>query len=134
MRDATAPRARRNCAPGPDSSFELIIVDRASTDSSYAAALSLVEANGLETVRAIRLSQDHGVGRALREGALRARGEQIMLLLHPAANSFDQVEAVMAEMDWLRSPDREKAVLVGTTTNAALSSIADRAPPGDTGA
>ena len=35
-------QARRNCAPGPDSSFELIIVDRASTDRSYAAALSLV--------------------------------------------------------------------------------------------
>lgn len=83
-------QARRNCAPGADSAFELVIVDRASSDHSYAAALALVETYGLDTVRALRLSHDHGVGRALREGALRARGEQIMLLLRPAANCFDQ--------------------------------------------
>ena len=71
--------------------YEVILVVCQTSPESYGVAMRLVQAYGIERVRALRVTRQLSAGRALREGALRSRGETVLLLDHTGLEVFSQV-------------------------------------------
>jgi hypothetical protein len=79
--------------------YEVILVVCLTAPDSYQVALRQVLAYGIERVRVLRVTQQLRAGRALREGALRARGERVLLLNHQGLEIFSQVEALLVSLN-----------------------------------
>jgi len=60
------------------SSYEVIIVDDGSRDSTSEVGLNYVDRMGSEKVRVLTLAKNRGKGGAVRMGMLRARGENLL--------------------------------------------------------
>ncbi|KAL3153055.1 hypothetical protein ABBQ38_012078 [Trebouxia sp. C0009 RCD-2024] len=64
---------------GANFTYEIIIVDDGSEDSTSEVAFDYVRKHGFETVRVIRLARNMGKGRAVKAGMMIARGEHLLM-------------------------------------------------------
>lgn len=110
-------------ASHPSRSFEVIIVDDGSTDSTIAAALSFARSQlstaDASNVRVVKLARNRGKGAAVKFGFLHARGERILMVDADGASRFEDLELVWKEMDRVESMGQGVAIgsrahLVGT--------------------
>ncbi|KAF6265307.1 nucleotide-diphospho-sugar transferase [Scenedesmus sp. NREL 46B-D3] len=86
---------RRNKA-GPAFTYEVIIVDDGSKDSTAAVAMGFVKRHGVDAVRLLRLPYNCGKGRAVREGMLVARGELCLMMDADGATRVSDMELLEA--------------------------------------
>lgn len=86
--------SRADAAPG--FTFELIIVDDGSTDSTTHVAQKYADKYGTDRVRVIRLIQNVGKGGAVRTGVLSARGARILMADADAATVFSELAKLEA--------------------------------------
>jgi hypothetical protein len=71
--------------------YEVILVVCQTSPASYDVAMRMVQAYGVDRVRALRVTRQLSSGRALREGALRSRGETVVLVDRAGLEIFPQV-------------------------------------------
>jgi hypothetical protein len=85
--------------------YEVILVVCLKSPDMYNVAQRHVQTYGIERVRTLRVTRPLRAGRALREGALRARGEKVLLLDLLGLDMFSQVDAYVMGMG--RTESRE---------------------------
>jgi dolichyl-phosphate beta-glucosyltransferase len=81
---------------GPAFTYEVIIVDDGSKDSTAAVAMGFVKRHGVDAVRLLRLPYNCGKGRAVREGMLIARGELCLMMDADGATRVSDMEQLEA--------------------------------------
>jgi hypothetical protein len=79
-------------------SYEVILVVCLTSRDLYNIALRQVEAYGVDRVRALCVTRPLPPGRALREGALRARGQMVILLDQKGLDVFSQIDSFLVSL------------------------------------
>lgn len=85
---------RRRDKQGPAFTYEVVIVDDGSKDSTASVAMDYVRREGIDAVRLLRLPYNCGKGRAVREGMLIARGEVCLFMDADGATRVSDMEAL----------------------------------------
>ncbi|KDQ19600.1 glycosyltransferase family 2 protein [Botryobasidium botryosum FD-172 SS1] len=103
----------------PARTYEVLIVDDGSSDSTSAVALTLASAHPKEDIRVVRLRRNRGKGAAVKHGFLHARGERILMVDADGASRFEDLEKLWEEMDKIEKDGQgvvvgSRAHLVGT--------------------
>lgn len=94
---------RRRNKQGPAFTYEIIIVDDGSKDSTAAVALGYVKTHGIDAVRLLRLPHNCGKGRAVREGMLIARGQSCLFMDADGATRVSDMELLEAALQEVAS-------------------------------
>jgi dolichyl-phosphate beta-glucosyltransferase len=92
MLDETLAFLCARAEESPGFSFEVIIVDDGSSDSTAEVAHSYTQRYSAERVRLLRLVTNVGKGGAVRRGMLAARGERLLMADADAATVFADLE------------------------------------------
>ena len=83
--------------------YEIIVVDDGSKDSTAAVALGYVKSHGIDAVRLLRLPYNCGKGRAVREGMLIARGQSCLFMDADGATRVSDMELLEAALQEISS-------------------------------
>lgn len=93
-------RKPHSSSPSLNRTFEIIIVDDGSTDSTSSFALSLARSKYPNTdIKVVTLEQNIGKGGAVRHGMLHAGGERLLMADADGASRIDDLAALWAHMD-----------------------------------
>ena len=93
-------------------SYEILIVDDGSKDSTSSVALDFAQKRkgaGGENIRIVVLKQNRGKGGAVRHGMLHARGQRLLFVDADGASKFDDLALLEKEMDTIVSNAAEAA-------------------------
>lgn len=102
-------RELRAYLPGPVPSYEVLVVDDGSTDST--AALVEEEARSWPELRLLRQPRNMGKGAAVRRGCLEASGNLVLFTDADLATPIEEIEAVLPHFH-----QRSYAAVVGVRT------------------
>jgi len=107
-----------------DSSYEVIIVDDGSKDTTTEVGLGYVEKYGCDKVRVLTLAKNRGKGGAVRMGMLKARGENLLFADADGATTFEdliKLEENLAEIE-----TNGHGIVCGSRAHLEEESIASR--------
>jgi dolichyl-phosphate beta-glucosyltransferase len=113
---------RRRNASGPAFTYEIIIVDDGSSDTTGTVAMRYVRAHGIDAVRLLQLPHNCGKGRAVREGVLIARGELVLFMDADGATRVSDLELLEAAIKEVATTKSSTVVSRGGSTAAAAAS------------
>lgn len=106
-------------------SYEIIIVDDGSSDSTTEVALRYSKQIGSEKIRVLTLVKNRGKGGAVRLGMLSARGKKLLFADADGATKFNDLEKLEREM--LSSVvNNPKSVVIGSRAHLEKQAIASR--------
>jgi len=106
------------------STYEVIIVDDGSKDSTTAVGLDYVEKYGCDKVRVLSLAKNRGKGGAVRMGMLKARGENLLFADADGATTF--ADLVKLEDNLAEISVDGHGVVCGSRAHLEEESIASR--------
>jgi dolichyl-phosphate beta-glucosyltransferase len=101
--------------------FEVVLVDDASVDSTATVAMDFAQKFGADVVRLLRLERRSGVGFAAKQGALVCRGMHVLVLdinNNPNFSKFQDLEYELGQMGKTKDS-------MGVSTQASLQPPAD---------
>lgn len=98
LEETLAYLGRRRDRRGPLFTWELVIVDDGSRDSTASAAFAYVRKHGFDAVRVLRLPENRGKGYAVKAGMMCARGEQLLMMDADGATRVSDLERLEAKM------------------------------------
>lgn len=124
---------RRRDKQGPAFTYEVIIVDDGSKDSTAAVALGYVKSHGIDAVRLLRLPYNCGKGRAVREGMLVARGQSCLFMDADGATRVSDMELLEAALQDIAS-SKESTVSRDSRAGAKGGKAALASVPGSSSA
>lgn len=101
-------------------SFEIIIVDDASTDGTSDAALSLAGRYTGCDIRIVTLERNLGKGGGVRHGMLHAGGKRLLMADADGASRFEDLEQLWKAMDEI-APGDAPGVVVGSRAHLVKS-------------
>jgi len=84
------------------SSYEIVIVDDGSRDTTSEVGLNYVDKYGSDKIRVLTLAQNRGKGGAVRMGMLRGRGEKLLFADADGATTFEDIvklEKLLGEIE-----------------------------------
>lgn len=96
MLDETIAYLSRRSAAEPNFSWEIIIVDDGSSDSTVDTAMKYVKKYTADRVRVLKMARNRGKGGAVRAGAMVARGKWVLMADADAATVFAEIEKLEA--------------------------------------
>lgn len=123
---------RRRDKQGPAFTYEVIIVDDGSKDSTAAVALGYVKNHGIDAVRLLRLPHNCGKGRAVREGMLIARGQSCLFMDADGATRVSDMELLEAALQEVAS-SKDSTVSSDSRATAAGKAAAASTPGSSAG-
>lgn len=109
---------------GRSSTYEVIIVDDGSKDSTTEVGLDYVEKYGAQKVRVLTLAKNRGKGGAVRMGMLRARGENLLFADADGATTFPDLTKLEEAMEEIARD--EQGLVCGSRAHLEEESIASR--------
>lgn len=116
--------ARRDAVAG--FTYEIIVVDDGSSDSTSDLALQYTEKHGSDRVRVLTLARNRGKGGAIRMGMLSSRGEWLLFADADGATQFSDLDQMEAAMKPLAETADTAAVVCGSRAHLEKESIAQR--------
>ncbi len=105
-----------------DFSYEIIVVDDGSRDSTCAVVLQYCKKYGTNKIRLLRLHCNHGKGGAVRKGCLRARGGLILMVDADGATQFSDVERLLTQIRQING----YGVAIGSRHHMQADAVAKR--------
>jgi len=109
----------------PKRTFEILIVDDGSSDSTATFALKLaVEQYPKADIRVVQLERNRGKGGAVRHGMLHARGMRLLMADADGASRFADVELLLGALDDLAPVGTEGALGIAIGSRAHLVNTA----------
>ena len=132
MMDATLSYLHKRRKADASFTFECIVVDDGSRDSTYDVAMQYTQREGSDVVRVMRLKQNQGKGGAVQQGMLHARGEWLLMVDADGATEIDDVEqlekAAHSRTASSSADGAAAAILaIGSRAHLAETAIAKRA-------
>jgi len=106
------------------SSYEVIIVDDGSTDTTTEVGLGYVDKYGCDKVRVLSLAKNRGKGGAVRMGMMKARGENLLFADADGATTFEDL--VKLEEDLAKIQVDGHGLVCGSRAHLEEESIASR--------
>jgi len=106
-----------------DYSYEVIVVDDGSKDTTSAVAYAYTEKYGDDKVRVLTLAKNRGKGGAVRLGMMSTRGEYALMVDADGATRFSDLSKVFEAIDELKGAER---IAVGSRSHLEGDSIAER--------
>jgi len=106
------------------SSYEVIIVDDGSKDTTTEVGLGYVDKYGSDKVRVLSLAKNRGKGGAVRMGMLKARGENLLFADADGATTFEDL--VKLEEDLAKIEVDGHGLVCGSRAHLEEESIASR--------
>ncbi|KAF6761791.1 Alg5-prov protein [Ephemerocybe angulata] len=110
--------AKKRKQNGSKRTFEIIIVDDGSTDSTSSFALSLARTKYPNTdIKVVTLEKNIGKGGAVRHGMLHAGGERLLMADADGASRIEDLASLWSDMDGIVSKPatkNDRAVVVGS--------------------
>jgi len=79
--------------------YEIIIVDDGSADSTSATAIAYAQAHRKSDIRVVTLLKNRGKGGAVKNGMLHARGRRLLMVDADGASQFEDVDLLWKAMD-----------------------------------
>lgn len=104
--------------------FEVVIVDDGSTDTTTGTALEIASKYPECDIRVVTLEKNLGKGGAVRHGMLYGGGRRLLMVDADGASKFEDLEALWVEMDKLTAGQKEggeMAVVVGSRAHMVKS-------------
>jgi dolichyl-phosphate beta-glucosyltransferase len=111
---------------GKSYSYEVIIIDDGSRDSTTKVATTYSVKYSSDKIRVLTLAKNRGKGGAVQLGMLSARGEYLLMVDADGATRFSDLEKVFAVMDKIASDCDTPAIAVGSRAHLETDSIANR--------
>jgi len=109
----------------PKRTFEILIVDDGSSDSTATFALKLAaEQYPKADIRVVQLERNRGKGGAVRHGMLHARGRRLLMADADGASRFADVELLLGALDDLAPVGAEGALGIAIGSRAHLVNTA----------
>lgn len=108
---------------GPLLTYELLLVDDGSKDSTYDVAMTYAKEHPLPTGASLRITQLHtnrGKGAAVRHGVLHSRGAFILFADADGATRFSDLRVLSREMTRILT-DKGHGVVVGSRAHLVTS-------------
>lgn len=108
---------------GPLLTYELLLVDDGSKDSTYDVAITYAKEHPLPTGASLRITQFHtnrGKGAAVRHGVLHSRGAFILFADADGATRFSDLRVLSREMTRILT-DKGHGVVVGSRAHLVTS-------------
>jgi dolichyl-phosphate beta-glucosyltransferase len=105
----------------PKRTFEILIVDDGSSDSTATFALKLAaEQYPKADIRVVQLERNRGKGGAVRHGMLHARGRRLLMADADDASRFADVELLLGALDDIAPVGTEGALGIAIGSRAHL--------------
>ena len=119
----------------PSFSYEVIIVDDGSRDSTVSLAHTYSSLHGIDVVRVLKLKANQGKGGAVQQGMLHARGEWLLMADADGATEFKDLEALESKAKQVEEERTKKGelsrndgiVIVGSRAHYERDAVAKRA-------
>ncbi|EUB63767.1 Dolichyl-phosphate beta-glucosyltransferase [Echinococcus granulosus] len=117
-------------ASQPKFTFEIIVVDDGSVDSTYQVAISYSSKYTSNVVRVLKLTRNRGKGAAVRIGMLSARGKFLLFADADGATRFRDIEKLEKQMAFMIASkwDGRMAVICGSRAHLQAEATAKRNP------
>lgn len=106
--------------------FEVIIVDDGSKDTTTEVALRYTKKYGADKVRVLTLQKNRGKGGAVRMGTLSSRGRLILMADADGATKFEDIEKVEAGLQNVSPKPEHMAISCGSRAHLEKDSVAQR--------
>ncbi|CAL5226048.1 g8860 [Coccomyxa viridis] len=109
---------RRRDAEGGAFSYEVIVVDDGSTDSTVHQAFEHVQRHGFDALRVLQLARNHGKGYAVKAGMLVGRGDLLLFMDADGATRVSDLEKLEAALAAISSGNTAGQGSVGQKKNS----------------
>eukprot|EP00800_Vazella_pourtalesii_P021796 TRINITY_DN823_c0_g1_i1.p1 TRINITY_DN823_c0_g1~~TRINITY_DN823_c0_g1_i1.p1 ORF type:complete len:331 (-),score=50.34 TRINITY_DN823_c0_g1_i1:162-1154(-) len=119
--DYLQSRAKRE----PDFTYEIIVVDDGSTDSTTEVALGYSSRYGSEKIRVLTLTKNRGKGGAVRLGTLSARGQLVLFADADAATDIRDLDRMEKRLHEITDKDG-LGMTIGSRVHLQDDAIAKR--------
>ncbi|KAG8992894.1 dolichyl-phosphate beta-glucosyltransferase [Tulasnella sp. JGI-2019a] len=90
--------------------FEIIIIDDCSKDSTTSTALEFAKQNPTVDIRVVTFARNRGKGGAVQHGVLHCRGERVLMVDADGASKFADLEKLWTGLDGIESDGQGVAV------------------------
>ncbi|CAN0909498.1 Dolichyl-phosphate beta-glucosyltransferase [Linum grandiflorum] len=126
--DETINYLQQRAAKDASFTYEVLIVDDGSADTTKRVAFDFVRKHSVDKVRVILLGRNHGKGEAIRKGMLHSRGELLLMLDADGATKVDDLEKlenkIRAVANTEDTKDGKSSFRIGDIPAAAFGSRA----------
>ncbi|RKP25751.1 nucleotide-diphospho-sugar transferase [Syncephalis pseudoplumigaleata] len=113
MLEETAQFLHEQQQQQPDYTYEILVVDDGSRDSTSEVALDYARKHPEYAIRVLTLAQNRGKGGAVAEGMMRARGERLLFADADGATKFSDIKALEEKLNHI-SQETKRGVVVGS--------------------
>ncbi|XP_067949300.1 dolichyl-phosphate beta-glucosyltransferase-like [Watersipora subatra] len=111
---------------GADNSYEVIIVDDGSRDSTSETALRYAMKYGCKKVKVLTLIKNRGKGGAIRRGVLSSSGRSILFADGDGATTFEDYNKLDSVMNTCLTEGDKEVVVCGSRAHLEQEAIAER--------
>ncbi|XP_057436474.1 uncharacterized protein LOC130728915 isoform X1 [Lotus japonicus] len=107
----------------PSFSYEVVIIDDGSADSTKRVAFEFVRKYTVDKVRVILLGRNHGKGEAIRKGMLHSRGELLLMLDADGATKVTDLEKLENQIQAVAKKEFHQEDSSGSDPSFRISDI-----------
>ncbi|KAG5190156.1 Dolichyl-phosphate beta-glucosyltransferase, family GT2 [Tribonema minus] len=125
MLDVTLAYLEAEASRNPAFTYEVLVVDDGSTDTTSKVALDYSQRLGTDVLRVCTLRQNMGKGAAIREGMLRMRGRYALMADADAAADIEDLGRLLAATQQIQA--NGLGVGIGSRAHIEAESVATRA-------